>query len=54
MKCQYQICCSTFSKFGGASFRKQILWRVGLKIGQMREIELAAFKWVNELAHVMH
>jgi EAL and modified HD-GYP domain-containing signal transduction protein len=29
---------------------RQTLRRLGLTVGQMREIELAAFEWVNELA----
>lgn len=33
---------------------KQHLRKLGLTVKQMREIELAAFEWVNELAHEMH
>ncbi|MEO7576791.1 MAG: EAL domain-containing protein [Massilia sp.] len=33
---------------------KQTLRRLGLTVGQMRAIELAAFEWVNELAHEVH
>jgi EAL and modified HD-GYP domain-containing signal transduction protein len=30
------------------------LKKLGLTVGQMRDIELAAFEWVQELAHEVH